>query len=62
VELRVASGLETLAKLSGQPASTPFAPVIADYYLTNPIARASAVMAGMSALKASNNQKLSAAE
>ncbi|MBS0234023.1 MAG: NADH-quinone oxidoreductase subunit G [Proteobacteria bacterium] len=62
VETRVVSGLETLAKLSGQTSSEPFAPAIADFYLTNPIARASAVMAGMSALKASANQKLNAAE
>jgi NADH-quinone oxidoreductase subunit G len=62
VETRVVSGLETLAKLSGQASSEPFAPAIADFYLTNAIARASAVMAGMSALKASNNQKLNAAE
>ncbi len=62
VETRVVSGLETLAKLSGQVSSEPFAPAIADFYLTNAVARASAVMAGMSALKASDNQKLNAAE
>ncbi|RUO97791.1 NADH-quinone oxidoreductase subunit NuoG [Hyphomicrobium sp.] len=62
VETRAVSGLETLAKLSGQPSSEPFAPAIADFYLTNAIARASAVMAGMSALRASKNQKLNAAE
>ncbi|MFT3731505.1 MAG: NADH-quinone oxidoreductase subunit NuoG [Hyphomicrobium sp.] len=62
IEARAASGLETLAKLSADTTSAPFTPAIADFYLTNPIARASAVMAGMSALKASNNQKLNAAE
>jgi NADH-quinone oxidoreductase subunit G len=62
VEARVVAGLETLAKLSGQTSVEPFAPAVADFYLTNPIARASAVMAGMSALKASGNQKLNAAE
>ncbi|MFA5956187.1 NADH-quinone oxidoreductase subunit NuoG [Hyphomicrobium sp.] len=62
IEQRVASGLETLAKLSGQTSSEPFAPAIADFYLTNAVARASAVMAGMSALKSSSNQKLNAAE
>ena len=62
VEARAASGLETLAKLSGRPGPEPFASVIADFYLTNPIARASAVMAGMSALRSSHEQKLSAAE
>ena len=36
----------------GKPASSPFVNPIRDYYLTNPIARASSVMAEMSALKA----------
>jgi len=62
VEARAASGLETLAKLSGRPGPEPFASVIADFYLTNPIARASAVMAGMSALRRIHEHKLSAAE
>jgi NADH-quinone oxidoreductase subunit G len=54
--------LETLAKLSGRPGPEPFASAIADFYLTNPIARASAVMAGMSALRRTHEHKLSAAE
>ncbi|WP_409560597.1 NADH-quinone oxidoreductase subunit NuoG [Hyphomicrobium sp. MC8b] len=62
VEMRAVSGLETLAKLTGQTSSEPFAPAVLDFYLTNPIARASAVMAGMSALKASKTQQLKAAE
>jgi len=62
VEARAVAGLETLAKLSGHAASAPFAPAIADFYLTNPVARASAVMAGMSALRHARDQKLSAAE
>ncbi len=62
VEARAVSGLETLAKLSGQAASVPFASAITDFYLTNAIARASAVMAGMSALRHARDQKLSAAE
>jgi NADH-quinone oxidoreductase subunit G len=62
VEARAVSGLETLAKLAGQASSVPFAPAIADFYLTNAIARASAVMAGMSALRHARDQKLSAAE
>jgi NADH-quinone oxidoreductase subunit G len=62
VETRAVSGLETLAKLTGQTSSEPFAPAVLDFYLTNPIARASAVMAGMSALKASKTQQLKAAE
>ena len=62
IEARAVSGLETLAKLTAQPSSEPYASVIADFYMTNPIARASAVMAGMSALRASHEQKLNAAE
>jgi len=62
VESRAVSGLETLAKLSGQFSTEAFAPAIVDFYLTNPIARSSAVMAGMSALRASRDQQLSAAE
>ena len=44
------SDLRRLAQLSGTPDKTPFASVIDDFYLTNPIARASAVMAECSAL------------
>jgi NADH-quinone oxidoreductase subunit G len=62
VEARAVSGLETLAKLSGQTTATPFASAIGDFYFTNAIARASAVMAGMSALRSNREQKLSAAE
>jgi NADH-quinone oxidoreductase subunit G len=62
VEARAVSGLETLAKVSGQIEPEPFATAISDFYLTNAVARASAVMAGMSALRASNDQKLRAAE
>jgi NADH-quinone oxidoreductase subunit G len=62
VETRAVSGLETLAKLSGQTTATPFASAIGDFYFTNAIARASAVMAGMSALRSNRQQKLSAAE
>ena len=47
-------GVQALAK-KGSPLTPrrPFASPIADFYLTNPIARASAVMAEMSALKKS---------
>ena len=62
VEARAVSGLETLAKLSGAMSSEPFGRAIADFYMTNPIARASSVMAGMSQLRAAQPQKLSAAE
>jgi NADH-quinone oxidoreductase subunit G len=62
VEARAVSGLETLAKLSGKTTATPFTSAIGDFYFTNAIARASAVMAGMSALRSNREQKLSAAE
>jgi NADH-quinone oxidoreductase subunit G len=47
VEAADASGL---AAASGAAGSAPFADAVPDYYLTNPIARASAVMAECSAL------------
>ncbi|MGE0053688.1 MAG: NADH-quinone oxidoreductase subunit NuoG [Hyphomicrobium sp.] len=63
VEKRAMSGLGMLAKLSGTLSPEPFAPAIEDFYLTNPVARASAVMAGLSALKASAQKStLKAAE
>jgi NADH-quinone oxidoreductase subunit G len=62
VETRVVSGLETLAKLTGMMSSEAFSAAIADFYMTNPIARASAVMAGLSQLRAAHDNKLSAAE
>ena len=45
------NGVAMLAGHSGEIASVPFQNPITDYYLTNPVARASAVMAEMSALK-----------
>jgi NADH-quinone oxidoreductase subunit G len=39
-----------LAKLGGTPDKAPFVSPVTDFYLTNPIARASAVMAECSAL------------
>ena len=42
--------LRRLAQLPGSPDKAPFVSVIDDFYLTNPIARASAVMAECSAL------------
>jgi len=40
-----------LAKLGHEPSSAPFTPAFTDFYFTNPIARASAVMAELSALR-----------
>ena len=48
-----AAGVEALAGRSGALASEPFGPTVRDFYFTNPIARASAVMAELSALKKS---------
>jgi NADH-quinone oxidoreductase subunit G len=44
-------GVEALAARGGAPGSEPFGVAVRDYYLTNPIARASTVMAELSALK-----------
>jgi NADH-quinone oxidoreductase subunit G len=48
-----------LAKIGGRLGKAPFVPPVKDFYLTNPIARASAVMAECSAL-ASNGFKQAA--
>ena len=45
-----AGDIEKLAKLGGSPDKAPFVAAVSDFYLTNPIARASAVMAECSAL------------
>ncbi|MCG6121166.1 MAG: NADH-quinone oxidoreductase subunit NuoG [Microvirga sp.] len=45
-----AAALAALAKLPGKPSNDPFTSPVTDFYLTNPIARASAVMAECSAL------------
>jgi NADH-quinone oxidoreductase subunit G len=50
------SGIEALAARDGTVGTEPFASGVRDFYLTNPIARASAVMAEMSALKKSFDQ------
>jgi NADH-quinone oxidoreductase subunit G len=46
-------GVEALAARGGALGSESFGPAVRDFYLTNPIARASAVMAELSALKKS---------
>jgi NADH-quinone oxidoreductase subunit G len=51
-------GVEALATRGGALASEPFSPAVTDFYLTNPIARASAVMAELSALKLSLGQSV----
>ncbi len=62
VETRAVSGLSTLAGLKGGFGPEPFATAIDDFYMTNPVARASAVMAGLSALRAGTGAKREAAE
>jgi NADH-quinone oxidoreductase subunit G len=54
-----ASDIEALAKKAGKMNKSGFASPVKDFYLTNPIARASAVMAECSAL-ARNNFKAAA--
>ena len=49
-----------LAGTGGTPDKAPFRPAIDDFYLTNPIARASAVMAECSAL--AESRTMTAAE
>ncbi len=51
VEPADASAVTALANIGGTPDKAPFAPAIRDFYLTNPIARASAVLAECSALR-----------
>jgi NADH-quinone oxidoreductase subunit G len=51
------SGVEALAKAAQGPVDAePFRSSVADFYLTNPIARASAIMAELSALKKNAKQ------
>jgi NADH-quinone oxidoreductase subunit G len=62
---RIAAGqaadIENLAALGGTPDKVPFVSAIEDFYLTNPIARASAVMGECSAI-AEGHAALTAAE
>ena len=46
--------VQAIAGLAGDVSTAPFLPVIGDFYLTNAIARSSAVMAEMSAIKAAS--------
>jgi NADH-quinone oxidoreductase subunit G len=55
-----AAAMQALAGLSGTPSREPFASPILDFYLTNPIARASRVMAECSAI--ARERRLEAAE
>ncbi len=59
-----AADVQQLAKLGGNAGKLPFKSSVVDFYLTNPIARASAVMAECSALAAASakNPSMTAAE
>jgi NADH-quinone oxidoreductase subunit G len=60
IEAGDAAAIKALAGKGGNVEKTPFKSPVADYYLTNPIARASAVMAECSRL--ASGQMLTAAE
>ena len=60
VEVGNADGIKTLAAKGGSVEKAPFKTSVEDFYLTNPIARASAVMAECSRL--ASGQMLTAAE
>ncbi len=57
-----ASAIGELAKRAGTVRDDPLRSTVTDFYLTNPIARASQVMAELSALRHASNKMLSAAE
>jgi NADH-quinone oxidoreductase subunit G len=61
VEPSDAGDVRRMAQIEGTPDKAPFAAAIEDFYLTNPIARASAVMAECSAI-AEGQRSLTAAE
>jgi len=60
IEAGDAGGVKTLAGKAGSVEKTPFKSSVEDFYLTNPIRRASAVMAECSRL--ASGQMLTAAE
>jgi NADH-quinone oxidoreductase subunit G len=51
------AGVEALAARGGAPGTEPFGSAIKDFYLTNAVARASAIMAELSALKKSAGER-----
>jgi NADH-quinone oxidoreductase subunit G len=54
------SDIEALAAVGGTPAKDPFAAPIDDFYMTNPIARASAIMAECSAIAEGHDAQMAA--
>ena len=57
-----AAGVERLAERAGKIDETPFVSPVRDFYMTNPIARASSVMAELSIIKAGSGRIRAAAE
>jgi NADH-quinone oxidoreductase subunit G len=57
VEPADSAAIERLAEMPPKASKDPFGHAIEDYYLTNPIARASAIMASLSALHAGADSK-----
>jgi NADH-quinone oxidoreductase subunit G len=57
-----ATGIERLSEHKGKLDETPFTSPVRDFYMTNPIARASAVMAELSIIKAGSGRIRAAAE
>jgi NADH-quinone oxidoreductase subunit G len=62
IEAANAADIEKLAKLGGTPDKAALKSPVTDFYLTNPIARASAIMAECSALARGAANTLTAAE
>ena len=62
VEPATDAGVTGLAKITARPDATAFAPGITNFYLTNPIARASQIMAELSQLKSGSSVQRAAAE
>ena len=60
VEPASTATLDVLARTPGKFDNQPFAPAIINFYLTNPIARASAIMAELSQLKAGSATRAAA--
>jgi NADH-quinone oxidoreductase subunit G len=54
------SDIEALAAVGGTPAKDPFAAAIDDFYMTNPIARASAIMAECSVIAEGHDAQMAA--
>jgi NADH-quinone oxidoreductase subunit G len=62
VKPAAATGIERLAERAGKLDPAPFASPVRDFFMTNPIARASAVMAELSIIKAGSGRIRAAAE